>query len=307
MMLRVVSSAGTSRAGTLRWQVRTPNPDHETRPARRSAALGHTSPRGASRFPAPLPPTPKSPHIQRETGGEPRHDPGVRAPAGRGGGGGSLERTRLATNLGKCPQSVESTPVPRAYTFRGPDRRWAFASEIAERGHGTRPTLGAPGTSWAGVGGTKTISFTTRTRSPLSIGLRKTGWGSSSFRSPTAATRPCSTTSCSCISQRPVPAPGAWTRDYARPESRASLIDHRQAAKRSPIARLGLCKVQHHDAIDSVWPACRRRGKTSYEQVDEANRRFFIGCDVLPRGHRLRRYASTGTSGGDRNAGRSPT
>ena len=38
MMLRVVSSAGTSRAGTLRWQVRTPNPDHETRPARRSAA-----------------------------------------------------------------------------------------------------------------------------------------------------------------------------------------------------------------------------------------------------------------------------
>ena len=27
MMLRVVSSAGTSCAGTLRWQVRTPNPD----------------------------------------------------------------------------------------------------------------------------------------------------------------------------------------------------------------------------------------------------------------------------------------
>ena len=38
MMLRVVSSAGTSRAGTLRWQVRTPNPDYETRLARRSAA-----------------------------------------------------------------------------------------------------------------------------------------------------------------------------------------------------------------------------------------------------------------------------
>ena len=49
--------------------------------------------------------SPKNPRL-------PLHDPGVRAPARRGGGGGSLERTRLATNLGKCPQSVASTPVP---------------------------------------------------------------------------------------------------------------------------------------------------------------------------------------------------
>ena len=84
------------------------NPARETISCRPAA----TSPRSSLVSPALLPRPPKSPHIQRENGGEPRRDPGVRAPTRLGGGGGSLERTRLATNLGKCPQSVESTPVP---------------------------------------------------------------------------------------------------------------------------------------------------------------------------------------------------
>ena len=72
------------------------NPDHETRLARRSP--GHRPP------PHPAAPSflcpalrargnrlksPKNPRL-------PLHDPGVRAPARLGGGGGSSERTRLA-------------------------------------------------------------------------------------------------------------------------------------------------------------------------------------------------------------------
>ena len=45
----------------------------------------------------------------RENGDEPPSNPGARAPTRLGGGGGSLERTRLATNLGECPQAVEPT------------------------------------------------------------------------------------------------------------------------------------------------------------------------------------------------------
>ena len=41
----------------------------------------------------------------------------MRAPTRRGGGGGSLERTRLATNLGKCPQAE-----PTAGSVRTNDR-----------------------------------------------------------------------------------------------------------------------------------------------------------------------------------------
>ena len=75
------------------------NPARETISCRPAA----TSPRSSLVSPALLPRPPKSPHIQRENGGEPRSDPGVRAPTRLGGGGGSPERTRLAAILGKCP------------------------------------------------------------------------------------------------------------------------------------------------------------------------------------------------------------
>ena len=75
------------------------NPARETISCRPAAP----SPRSSLVSPALLPRPPKSPHIQRENGGEPRSDPGVRAPTRLGGGGGSPERTRLATNSGKCP------------------------------------------------------------------------------------------------------------------------------------------------------------------------------------------------------------
>ena len=81
------------------------NPARETISCRPAA----TSPRSSLVSPALLPRPPKSPHIQRENGREPWSDPGVRAPTRLGGGGGSLQRTRLATNLGKCPQAVEPT------------------------------------------------------------------------------------------------------------------------------------------------------------------------------------------------------
>ncbi len=47
-------------------------------------------------FSAPRPRPSKSPGIHRKTRGPPPSDPGVRASAGLGGGGGSLARTRLA-------------------------------------------------------------------------------------------------------------------------------------------------------------------------------------------------------------------
>ena len=52
------------------------NPARETISCRPAA----TSPRSSLVSPALLPRPPKSPHIQRENGGEPRSDPGVRAP-----------------------------------------------------------------------------------------------------------------------------------------------------------------------------------------------------------------------------------
>ena len=68
-----------------------------------------TSPPDTSRFPAPFPPAPKSPGNPRQNSGLPPSGPGVLVSARLGGGAGSLERTRLATNLGKCPQAVEPT------------------------------------------------------------------------------------------------------------------------------------------------------------------------------------------------------
>ena len=47
-------------------------------------------------FSAPRPRPSKSPGIHRKNSGPPPSDPGVRASAGLGGGGGSPERTRLA-------------------------------------------------------------------------------------------------------------------------------------------------------------------------------------------------------------------
>ena len=82
-----------------------PNAARETISATQRAASSRTPLVSSGLLPRPQ----KSPHIQRENGGEPRSDPGVRAPTRRGGGGGSLEQTRLATNLGECPQAVEPT------------------------------------------------------------------------------------------------------------------------------------------------------------------------------------------------------
>ena len=64
-------------------------------------------------FSAPRPRPSKSPGIHRKNSGLRPSDPGVRSSAGLGGGGGSLERTRLAAISGNCPQ-VELAVDPRA-------------------------------------------------------------------------------------------------------------------------------------------------------------------------------------------------
>ena len=85
----------------FRGRVSRERPPRTTKPARETISCrpAATSPRSSLVSPALLPRPPKSPHIQRENGGEPRSDPGVRAPTRLGGGGRSPERTRLVANV----------------------------------------------------------------------------------------------------------------------------------------------------------------------------------------------------------------
>ena len=68
----------------------------ETGPRDDRPHTGATSLQTCLVFSAPRPRPSKSPGIHRKNVGPPPSDPGVRASAGLGGGGGSLERTRLA-------------------------------------------------------------------------------------------------------------------------------------------------------------------------------------------------------------------
>ena len=68
----------------------------ETGPRDDRPHTGATSLQTCLVFSAPRPRPSKSPGIHRKNLGPPPSDPGVRASAGLGGGGGSLERTRLA-------------------------------------------------------------------------------------------------------------------------------------------------------------------------------------------------------------------
>ena len=68
----------------------------ETGPRDARPHTGATSLQTCLVFSAPRPRPSKSPGIHRKNSGPPPSDPGVRASAGLGGGGGSLERTRLA-------------------------------------------------------------------------------------------------------------------------------------------------------------------------------------------------------------------
>ena len=71
----------------------------ETGPRDDRPHTGATSLQTCLVFSAPRPRPSKSPGIHRKNSGPPPSDPGVRASAGLGGGGGSLERTRLAAIL----------------------------------------------------------------------------------------------------------------------------------------------------------------------------------------------------------------
>ena len=68
----------------------------ETGPRDDRPHTGATSLQTCLVFSAPRPRPSKSPGIHRKNSGPPPSDPGVRGSAGLGGGGGSLERTRLA-------------------------------------------------------------------------------------------------------------------------------------------------------------------------------------------------------------------
>ena len=73
-------------------------------------------------FSAPHPRPSKSPGIHRKNSGPPPSDPGVRASAGLGGGGGSLERTRLARRQANKRRTLEPRISPGISRFRIFDR-----------------------------------------------------------------------------------------------------------------------------------------------------------------------------------------
>ena len=85
----------------------------ETGPRDDRPHTGATSLQTCLVFSAPRPRPSKSPGIHRKNSGPPPSDSGVRASAGLGGGGGSLERTRLPAISGNCPE-VELAVDPRA-------------------------------------------------------------------------------------------------------------------------------------------------------------------------------------------------
>ena len=84
------------------------NPARETISCRPAA----TSPRSSLVSPALLPRPPKSPHIQRENGGEPPARSRSASTHATGWRRGQSRANPSRHDLGKCPQIVESTPVP---------------------------------------------------------------------------------------------------------------------------------------------------------------------------------------------------
>ena len=82
-----------------------PNAARETISATQRAASSRTPLVWSGLLPRPQ----KSPHIQRENGGEPRSDPGVRAPTRLGGGGGgsrSAYKSTFPDALGKPKRQI---------------------------------------------------------------------------------------------------------------------------------------------------------------------------------------------------------
>ena len=94
----------------------------ETGPRDARPHTGATSLQTCLVFSAPRPRPSKSPGIHRKNSGPPLSDPGVRASAGLGGGGGSLERTRLARRQANTRRIRESRISPRISRFRIFDR-----------------------------------------------------------------------------------------------------------------------------------------------------------------------------------------
>ena len=94
----------------------------ETGPRDDRPHTGATSLQTCLVFSAPRPRPSKSPGIHRKNSGPPPSDPGVRASAGLGGGGGSLARTRLARRQANTRRIRDPGSVPRISCFRSFDR-----------------------------------------------------------------------------------------------------------------------------------------------------------------------------------------
>ena len=102
----------------------------ETGPRDDRPHTGATSLQTCLVFSAPRPRPSKSPGIHRKNLGPPPSDPGVRASAGLGGGGGSLERTRLArrqTNKRRILDGSLLCPASNSLTGSG-GVSWRVAS-----------------------------------------------------------------------------------------------------------------------------------------------------------------------------------